>query len=148
MPVKAHLGVSVLEDTREFAALEEEWEELYRDCAAATPFQSWAWLYSWWQHYAEGHELRIVAVRSGELLVGILPFMIQRRFGFKRLLFIGTGATDYLDLLAREGWEREVAEAGVGALRRLGPWQVADLQELSPEAVTWGHAYRRLSYAT
>jgi CelD/BcsL family acetyltransferase involved in cellulose biosynthesis len=138
MPVKAHLGVSVLEDTQEFAVLEEEWEELYRHCATATPFQSWAWLYSWWQHYGEGHELRIVAVRSGELLVGILPFMIQRQFGFKRLLFIGTGVTDYLDLLAREGWEREVAEAGVRVLRGLGPWQVVDLQELSPEAVAWG----------
>jgi CelD/BcsL family acetyltransferase involved in cellulose biosynthesis len=92
--VKAQLGVTVLEDTREFAALEEEWEELYHDCAAATPFQSWGWLYSWWEHFGEGHELRIVAVRSGELLVGILPFMIQRRFGFKRLLFIGVGITD------------------------------------------------------
>jgi len=138
MPVKAHLGFSVLEDTREFAALEEEWEELYRHCATATPFQSWAWLYSWWQHYGgEGHELRIVAVRSGELLVGILPFMIQRRFGFKRLLFIGAGVTDYLDLLAREGWEREVAETGVRVLRRLGPWQVADLSDVRPEAAAW-----------
>jgi CelD/BcsL family acetyltransferase involved in cellulose biosynthesis len=136
--VKAHLDVSVLEDGKAFAALEEEWEELYRDCPAATPFQSWAWLYSWWEHYGEGNELCIVAVRSGGLLVGILPFMIQRRFGVKRLLFIGTGVTDYLDLLAREGWEREVAEAGVRVLRRLGPWQVADLLELRPEAIAWG----------
>jgi CelD/BcsL family acetyltransferase involved in cellulose biosynthesis len=138
MPVKAHLGVTVLEDTREFAALEEEWEELYQHCPAATPFQSWAWLYSWWEHYGEDHELRIVAVRSGELMVGILPLMIQRRYGFKRLLFVGTGVTDYLDLLAREGWEGEVAEAGVRVLGRLGPWEVADLQELRPEAVAWG----------
>jgi CelD/BcsL family acetyltransferase involved in cellulose biosynthesis len=136
--VKAHRDATVLEDTREFAALEEEWEELYRHCPAATPFQSWAWLYSWWEHYGEGYELRIVAVRSGELLVGVLPLMIQQRFGFKRLLFIGTGVTDYLDLLAREGAEREVAEAGVRVLRRLGPWQVADLQELRPDAVAWG----------
>ena len=135
--MKAHLDVTVLEEGNAFAALEEEWEELYRHCPAATSFQSWAWLYSWWEHYGEGHELRIVAVRSGGLLVGILPLMIQRRFGFKRLLFIGTGITDYLDLLAREGWESEVAEAGVRALRRLGPWQVADLQELRPEAAAW-----------
>jgi CelD/BcsL family acetyltransferase involved in cellulose biosynthesis len=136
--VKAHRDTTVLEDTREFAALEEEWAELYEACPKATPFQSWAWLYSWWEHYGEGYELRIVAVRSGELLVGVLPLMIQQRFGFKRLLFVGTGVTDYLDLLAREGSEREVAEAGVRILRRLGPWQVADLQELRPDAVAWG----------
>jgi CelD/BcsL family acetyltransferase involved in cellulose biosynthesis len=137
MPAKAHLDVAVLKDGNKFAALEEEWEELYRNCPTATPFQSWAWLYSWWEHYGEDHELRIVAVRSRGLLVGILPFMIERRFGFKRLLFIGTGVTDYLDLLIREGWEREVAEAAVRVLRRLGPWQVADLQELHLEAAAW-----------
>jgi hypothetical protein len=31
---------------REFAAL-EEWEELYWKNPLGTPFQSWAWLYSW-----------------------------------------------------------------------------------------------------
>jgi len=136
--VIAHLNVTILEEIKEFAALEEQWEELYRSCPAATPFQSWAWLYSWWEHFEEGYELRVVAVRSGSLLVGVLPLMLQRRFGVKRLLFIGTGETDYLDLLVREGWEREVTEAGVRSLRQLGHWQVADLQELRPEALAWG----------
>ena len=136
--VKAHLDATVLEDAREFAALEEEWEELYQNCPSATPFQSWAWLYSWWEHYGEGHELRIVTVRSGGLLVGILPLVIERRLGFKRLLFVGTGLTDYLDLLAREGWEGEVVEAGAQILRKLGPWRVADLQALRPGAAAWG----------
>lgn len=138
MLVKTHLDATVLKDAREFAALEEEWEELYQNCPSATPFQSWAWLYSWWEHYGEGHELRIVAVRSGGLLVGVLPLMIGRRLGFKRLLFVGTGVTDYLDLLAREGWKEEVVEAGAQILRKLGPWRVADLQELRPGAAAWG----------
>ncbi|MDN5698484.1 MAG: hypothetical protein L0G70_11000, partial [Rubrobacter sp.] len=38
---------AIVSSTAEFAALEEQWDELYDDCPRATPFQSWAWLYSW-----------------------------------------------------------------------------------------------------
>jgi hypothetical protein len=45
------LEVSVLRDAAAFGALEEEWDELHRSAPAATPFQSWACLYSWWESY-------------------------------------------------------------------------------------------------
>jgi CelD/BcsL family acetyltransferase involved in cellulose biosynthesis len=131
-------SIVVVEDTGEFAALEEEWEDLYRNCARVTPFQSWAWLYSWWEYYGEGRELRIVTVRDGGLLVGLVPLMLERGQIFGRLLFLGSGITDHHDVLVREGWERQVAEAAVGALERMGSWWVADLQELRPEAAAWG----------
>lgn len=41
-----------------------------------------------------------------------------------------------MDLLAREDWDG-IAEAGAEALRKLGSWRVAHLQELPPEALTW-----------
>jgi CelD/BcsL family acetyltransferase involved in cellulose biosynthesis len=131
--------IAILKNAWEFAALEEEWEDLYRDSPQATPFQSWAWLYSWWEHYAEGHELRLVTMRNASgLLVGLVPLMLERRRGFGRLLFIGTGLTDYQDLLARKGWEAQVAEAGKQALGQMDFWHVADLQPLRPEAAAWG----------
>jgi hypothetical protein len=63
--------------------------------------------------------------------------MLERRWGLGRLLFVGTGPTGYLDLLARGGREAEVAEAGARALRRMDSWHVVDLQELRPEAAAW-----------
>jgi hypothetical protein len=63
--------------------------------------------------------------------------MLQRRGGFARLLFVGTGPTDYQDILAREGWESKVSRAGVQALRQMDGWQVVDLQQLRPEAAAW-----------
>lgn len=132
------LEVSVVEDARGFAALEGEWEDLYRGAPLATPFQSWAWLYSWWEFYGGGYGLRLVVVReAGGLLVGLLPLMLERRRGFGRLLFVGAGMTDYLDVLVREGWEAQVAEAAVPALARIGSWQVADLHMMRPEAAAW-----------
>jgi CelD/BcsL family acetyltransferase involved in cellulose biosynthesis len=80
-----YLKVSIISACSEFAGLEEEWEELYRASPLATPFQSWAWLYSWWEHFGKGHELRLVTVRYEDLLVGLLPLMLQRQRGFGRL---------------------------------------------------------------
>ena len=126
----------VLEDGRAFAALREEWARLHENAPAATPFQSWEWLYTWWEHYGGGHALRLVTVRDGRgVLVGAAPLMLDRRPG--RLLFVGTGITDYLDVLVRDGWGEEVAPAVAGAMREMGGWAVADLQELGPGAEAW-----------
>jgi CelD/BcsL family acetyltransferase involved in cellulose biosynthesis len=131
--------IETVQTTRAFTDLEQEWEDLYGDSPLATPFQSWAWLYSWWESYGEGYELRLITVRDdGEgLLVGILPLVLERRWGFGKLLFVGTGQTDYLDVIVREGWEDEVTEAGISALGQLGSWRVADLHQLRPDAAAW-----------
>ncbi len=75
-PTTRRLELAMLQDTRKFAALEEEWEDLYRNSPLATPFQSWAWLYSWWEAYGEGYELRLIAVWEAGLLVGLVPLML------------------------------------------------------------------------
>lgn len=130
--------VVVLDRAQDFAALEEEWGDLYRNSPLATPFQSWAWLYSWWEAYGEGYELRLIVIREAGLLVGLIPLMLERtRWGFGRLLFVGTGITDHLDMLARREWETQVAQAGRRVLQQMDSWHVADLQEVRPEAVAW-----------
>ena len=132
------LRTEVLKSAGEFAALEEEWEDLYHDSARATPFQSWAWLYSWWESYGEDYELRLVTVRDGRgLLVGVAPLMLKYRLGFSKLLFVGTGPTDYLDVLIRERWEDQVSEVLARTLGEIDSWQVADLHQLRPGAASW-----------
>ncbi len=137
--MKPCLKVAVIRDPQAFAALEEEWDDLHRQSPRATPFQSWAWLYSWWEHYGGGYELRLITVRGeGGLLVGVIPLMLERRWGLGRLLFVGTGISDYLDVIVRAGWEDRVLESGVQALKRLECWRIADLQQLGTEAAAWG----------
>jgi CelD/BcsL family acetyltransferase involved in cellulose biosynthesis len=135
---EVEIEVEVIEDSRGFAALEEEWEDLHRHCPRATPFQSWAWLYSWWEFYGDDYELRLVTVRDGGLLVGIVPLMLKPQMGFGTLLFIGTGLVDNLDMLARDGWEGKVSEAGVRVLKQMRSWRVADLQQVRSDAAAWG----------
>lgn len=45
------LRTELVTDEDEFAALAPAWGRLYSRCAAATPFQSHAWLHSWWLSY-------------------------------------------------------------------------------------------------
>ncbi len=136
------LRSAVLRDTEGFFSLEEEWDELYRNCPSATPFSSWEWLYSWWEAYEKGYKLRLVTLRDPDsgLLVGLLPLMVRRGL----LLLLGgrsagseDGMTSYKDVLVREGWEEEVAQAGAQALKELEGWRVADLQELMPHSAIW-----------
>jgi CelD/BcsL family acetyltransferase involved in cellulose biosynthesis len=134
--MKSHLDIAIVKDGQVFRALEREWEDLYRSAPLSTPFQSWAWLYSWWEHYGEGCELRLITVRDEGLLVGLIPLMLEHRWGLRRLRFIGK--YDRLDLLVRRGWEDKVHKAGVGALKQMmGSWHVIDLQALSPAAAAW-----------
>jgi CelD/BcsL family acetyltransferase involved in cellulose biosynthesis len=131
------LETSILQDIRDFAALEKEWQDLYHHSSGATPFQSWAWLYSWWESYRGDYELRLVTIRCEDILVGLLPFMLERRLGPRRLLFIGNAQSIYLDTIVRNGWEDQVTKASLETLEQMGFWEFADLQQLRPKAATW-----------
>ena len=98
-PSSHRLRVETLQDMNDFAALEKEWGDLYRNSPRATPFQSWAWLYPWWKFYGEDYDLRLITVRDHTgLLVGLMPLMLERLTDFGRLLFVGTGITDQNDI--------------------------------------------------
>jgi len=139
IPSQQQLSAEILANTADFAALEEQWDELYHNSPLATPFQSWAWLYSWWEFYGGDCELRLVIVHSEDnLLVGILPLMLQHQQSSIKLLFVGGGyITPYKDILVREGWESQVAEAAADALERITGWHVVDLHEIRPTAAAW-----------
>jgi hypothetical protein len=94
-------------------------------------------LYSWWESFGEGYELRLITVRDRDILVGLIPLMLKRRWGFGKLLFLGEHAQQK-DLLAKKGWEDKVCEAGIRALRQMDSWHVLDVRDVSPGAVTWG----------
>ena len=65
-------------------------------------------------------------------LVGLAPLMTSFWYAtaLRRLSFLGTGTSDYLDVLAAPGWEDAVAESLYGYLEHAGGWQIADFQQL------------------
>ncbi|MFE9018959.1 GNAT family N-acetyltransferase [Streptomyces sp. NPDC007808] len=105
------LSVEVCTDERAFTELAGQWERLYRACPSATPFQSHAWLHSWWLSYGSPGRLRLVLVRDGGELVAAAPLMRVHR-PLPALVPIGGAITDLCDVLIDEA----VAAPGAGAL--------------------------------
>jgi len=94
------------------------WNDLWERTPDSSPFQGRTWLTSWWHHFGEEAELCSIAVWRGERLQVLLPLMISRRAGFRVLQLVGTGRSDYLDLL-HDPEDPEAVARGLAALGRL-----------------------------
>ncbi len=117
------------------AALEAEWQALAAACPAATVFQTFEWNAAWWKHFGRvpGRVLRVVTFRDAAgILVGLAPLMTSFWYAtpLRRLSFLGTGTSDYLDILALPGREQDAARAVYEYLEASGGWQIADFQQL------------------
>ena len=122
----------LIDSAEELAALEPQWWALWRDAPQATPFQSPAWLLPWWRAFAPGRLTTIAAWRDGEL-AGIAPFYLEDGALGRRLLPLGIGISDYLDVLLRPE-DVEAASALADELAAVDGWDSIELEELAPEA--------------
>nr|MDT0525498.1 glycosyl transferase family 1 [Streptomyces sp. DSM 41633] len=130
---RGSLSVTLCRDFREFGALAGEWDALHRRCATATPFQSHAWLHSWWISYGQEGRLRVLLVRRSGRLIGAAPLMLAHR-PMPLLVPMGGAISDFFDILLDE----EEAGYAVGALQRgldrAARHAVIDLREVRPDA--------------
>lgn len=98
-----------------FTLLRPYWNDLLRASAADNPFLTWEWLHTWWTQLGEQRGLHLVVIRSGEQIVAIAPFRVVNGplAWFSRVEFLGTGyaGSDYLDVIARRGYEEAAAAA-------------------------------------
>ncbi|MGW5851344.1 GNAT family N-acetyltransferase [Streptomyces sp. NPDC055254] len=131
------LSVTLCRDPRQFAALEESWNRLFRGCPTATPFQSHAWLHSWWLSYGKDGRLRLVLVRRGGELVGAAALMLVHR-PLPLLVPLGGGITDYFDVLVDAQYADRVVPALARGLHRAARGAVVDLREVRPGAAAEG----------
>jgi CelD/BcsL family acetyltransferase involved in cellulose biosynthesis len=135
-------AIETVSDPGRFLGLREEWNAVLQESRSDTIFLTWEWASSWWDAYGEGKELWILLVRRAGRLVGIAPFYRTRSVWKPRpypaaLRFIGDGSadTDYLDLIAREGEEAEVATAVAEHLARTtGRWTLLALNEMPADS--------------
>ncbi|MDB5467045.1 MAG: hypothetical protein JWQ46_1807 [Phenylobacterium sp.] len=127
----ASLSIEEITDPVGLEALRADWSELFHATPAASPFQSPDWLLPWRRRFlAEG--LWTLAIRRDGRLVGLAPLFIHRR----QVTLLGNGISDRLDLLARPGWEAQVAEAVLAHMeRRSDLWDSCDFRDLPPHAV-------------
>ncbi|MEU7401715.1 GNAT family N-acetyltransferase, partial [Streptomyces sp. NPDC044948] len=136
-------------DERVFAALAPRWRRLHERCAAATPFQSHAWLLSWWRSYGSAGRLRLVLVHDGRELAAAAPLTLVPR-PVPALVPLGGAISDYGDVLLDDERGPDAATALTGALAAAARTALVDLREVRPGAAAervwerWRGPRRRL----
>ncbi|WP_405697258.1 GNAT family N-acetyltransferase [Streptomyces sp. NBC_01185] len=130
---RGRLTVTLCRDLPDFADLAAEWDALHRRCPTATPFQSHAWLHSWWLSYGTSGRLRVLLARQDGRLIGAAPLMLAHR-PMPLLVPMGGSISDFFDILV----DGEDAVAAVTALERglhrAAAHAVVDLREVRPDA--------------
>ncbi|MCY1003134.1 GNAT family N-acetyltransferase [Myxococcus sp. MISCRS1] len=137
------LDVSAVGSLSALAGMRAEWDALL-DASDAGPFNAWEWLYPWCRRIAPQRRPLVLTARDAAgTLVGLLPLGLETRrvagVPVRRLGFLGEThvGSDYLDVLARRGLERDVAESFARMLVALREeWDVLDLTDLREDSVT------------
>ncbi|WP_228979779.1 GNAT family N-acetyltransferase [Streptomyces sp. DH12] len=130
---------------------------MYERCATVTPFQTHAWLHSWWLSYGVPGRLRVVLVRrvaDGRLVAAAPLWLTPGRA--PTVAFLGGGLTDYGDVLVDEGCPDALPAlaAALADLPDLSRGAVVDLREVRPGAAAerlpahWPGPRRRLPDST
>lgn len=130
-----------------FTALRPEWNSLLRASASASPFLTWEWLHTWWQHLGGSSQLRMLAVRADSELVAVAPFRLSTGTAhLPSLAMLGTGeaGSDYLDMIIRRGWEPEALSAIVQFIESQNT--TLRLTHLGPSAVAEQVAHRLVEH--
>jgi len=102
------LRVNVLSGAGLFKELQGPWRELANSACSATPFQTFEWQSTWWEHYGGLREPQAICIYEGQDLVGLMP-LVRSRGPWRTLRPMGIGPSDYLHPLSREGYEDAVA---------------------------------------
>jgi len=125
-------SAEIRRDDEAFASLADDWAALYATCAAATPFQSHAWLESWWHEYGIPGRLWLVLVRRESRLVAAAPLMLERRGPWQVLSPLGCGLSDFTELLVHDGCAEDARRMLATALLAEPGWHIVDIREARP----------------
>jgi CelD/BcsL family acetyltransferase involved in cellulose biosynthesis len=114
--------IEIISTADRLQAIEPEWAGLFERCPAAPPFLHPAWQLSWWQVFGSCGIHTIALYRDYRLAALAACFHYE-----ERLVFIGNGISDQLDILAED---ERAAEEIVNVLSR----DHLDLQEIAEDS--------------
>lgn len=107
------------------------WDQM----TGGVPFRSWAWLATWWHHYAAMGQLYVLGVFDHGQLVGIAPWYRTTTLQHGRTLrCLGDGevCSEYATILCESGVEQAVADALACWLLQVTGSDHWDVIELAP----------------
>lgn len=136
------LQVEFIDSAARLWQLENSWRNLWAALQNSTPFQSPEWLLPCWENYGEGDLCSFAFYSAGELVGLALLYIYKDGAGqpaadaqsrLHRLFLLGTGNTDYLDVLVLPEFHDSFVKALALAIRQLSPrWDICEFLQLRP----------------
>jgi CelD/BcsL family acetyltransferase involved in cellulose biosynthesis len=124
------LQVEEIASLEHLESLRNEWSGLCDRSPRATPFQRPEWLIPWWRAFSPG-EPWVLAVRRGDRLAALAPFLLYRNDGRRTVAFCGGGVSDYCDVVTDpEGEDAAVAALFAQLSARHDRWEVGDFEPI------------------
>jgi CelD/BcsL family acetyltransferase involved in cellulose biosynthesis len=121
-----------------WVAMGEEWDALLGESDEQDIFLGSVWLQTWWEVFGEGRGLHIVTAREKGELVGAVPLMTTKIGKLVKISieeFIGTGPSDRLGALARNG-DANVQMALWKHIMDLKDYDILDLRDMREDCTT------------
>lgn len=134
-----------VESASSFAVAKEEWNALLQGSGFKSIFQTYQWNECRRKYFHENKKLVLLSCRSGNELVGIMPFVqykwspIKGVPGFKVLEFLGAPDSDYNDFIIKKEMYSTVLDTCFKWLsRNSNLWHIIALQEVAEDSPTNG----------
>ena len=127
------MRVERLTHAADLVRLAPAWQDLFQRVPTAAPFAAPGWLIPWWQVFMPGR-LVTIAVWESDMLVALAPIYVEEGLAQRRLLPLGIGISDHMDVLvdpARAEVGAVLADA-IGAMR--DRWDLWSAEEAMPGA--------------
>jgi len=130
--------IEIVREADKFKDLKDEWNNLLFKSKSPSIFLTWEWLFYWWKYFKDDNtRLYILLVRdeNSSQILGIAPLCIQKdkRFGFKRIRFLGTEkvASDFLGFIINPNYESKIVTAILNYLYcQRNAWDLIEISDL------------------
>jgi len=126
------LEIEEVVDEAGLAALEPTWRALVDATPHATPFQTWEWLSTWWEHHRSG-KLWVLVARDKNVAVGLMPLTRTwyRVPPLRQVRWMGAPLSDFQDIVGPPDRQAECTRAFLAHLAKTRSlWDVCDLNDL------------------
>lgn len=124
---------------KEFYKLGSIWDILLQQSGSNTIFSTFEWLSAWWEHFGQDKELFILLAKENEEIVGIAPLMAEKRkilriIPIKVISFLGTGISDYADIIIIREREKVLRLFLEYLKKNKDSWDLIDLREIREDS--------------
>ena len=103
-----HISIEILTENFQLMNFRDEWFEFWKTNPYHHPFNSPDWVIPWWKYFGNDKPLLLI-FRVGYALSGCIPFYIHLSAeGERQLKLIGTGNSDYLEVLLSPEYSVEI----------------------------------------